>query len=72
VSSDTCSASANSVIPHQKRRPIKITTDTNEFQIGMSRRKTITATKNDFEKNLRDPKRKIKTKNEGPQTNNAI
>jgi len=71
VSSDTCSASAKSVIPHQKRRPIKITTDTNELQIGMSRRNN-NCNKNDLEKNLRDPKQKIKTKNEGPRNNNAI
>jgi len=71
VSSDTCPASENSVVPHQKRRPIKITTDTNEFQIGMSRLNN-NCNKNDFEKNLRDPKRKIKTKKEGSRNNNAI
>ena len=71
MSSDTCLASENSVVPHHKRRPIKITTDTNEFQIGMSRLNN-NCNKNDFEKNLRDPKRKIKTKKEGSRNNNAI
>jgi len=51
--------------PSDEQKPIKIATDTNKFQIGMSRQ-TITATKNDFEKKLRDPKRKIKAKNKGP------
>ena len=47
-----------------KQKPIKITTDTNEFQIGMSRQNNNSNKKNDFEKKLRDLKRKIKAKNE--------
>ena len=71
MSSDTCPPVAKAVIPLQHRRPIKITTDPNEFQIGMSKRNS-NCNKNYFEKNLRDPKRKIKAKNEGPRNSNVI
>jgi len=66
VSSDTCPVFAKSVVPFRRiKKQIKIPTDTNEFQIGMSRQNK-NCNKNDFEKKLRDPKRKIKAKNKEP------
>jgi len=55
----------NSLVTDGNKKPIKIATDTNEFQIGMSGQNN-NCNKNDFEKKLRDPKRKIKAKNKGP------
>ena len=72
MSSDTCPAFAKSDVPfRQTKKPITRTTNTNEFQIGMSRQNN-NCNKNNFEKKLRDPKRKIKAKNKGPKIHKVI